>query len=152
MDTATASEWNQSLNMSALTTPEQLVKFLVDSLVENRVADKKRVYLGGLSMGGFGAYDLVIHFPDYFAAVFAICGQANLKAYTQKAADVPIWIFHGALDDAIDPQPDRNLIKALQSMGAKNARYTEYPEDGHNAWDHAFAEPTLLSWLFSFTK
>jgi pimeloyl-ACP methyl ester carboxylesterase len=152
MDTATALEWNQSLNISALTTPERLVKLLMDSLVENRVADGKRIYLGGLSMGGFGTYDLVIHFPDYFAAVFAICGQGNLTEYTQKAAEVPIWIFHGALDNAIDPQPDRNLIKALQDMGAKNVRYTEYPGDGHNSWDHAFAEAGLLPWLFSFKK
>jgi predicted peptidase len=152
MDTAKAAVWNRSLNTSALTTPERLVKLLMDSLAENGIADKKRIYLGGLSLGGFGTYDLVIHFPGYFAAAFPICGQANTKLFTERAAKVPVWIFHGALDNVIDPQPDRNLIKALQGIGAKNARYTEYPMANHNSWDNAFAEPDLLPWLFSFKK
>jgi predicted peptidase len=113
---------------------------------------KKRVYIGGLSLGGFGAYDLVIHYPNYFAAAFPICGQANVKVFTEKAAKVPVWIFHGAIDNVIDPQPDRDLIKALQNVGAKNAKYTEYPNVMHASWVNAFAEPELLPWIFSFTK
>jgi predicted peptidase len=148
----TSATFNQSLNISDLTTPERLVKLLMDSLAENKIADKKRIYIGGLSLGGFGTYDLVIHYPDYFAAAFPICGQSNTKLYTQKAAKVPVWIFHGALDNVVNPQPDRNLIIALQSMGAKNAKYTEYPNAMHNSWDNAFAEPGLLPWLFSFKK
>jgi predicted peptidase len=152
MDTATAEAWNRSLNTSGLCTPARLVKLLMDSLTTHKIADKKRIYLGGLSLGGFGTYELVIHFPNYFAAAFPICGQANIKLYTEKAVNVPVWIFHGALDNVIDPQPDRNLIKALQGIGAKNAKYTEYPNANHNSWDSAFAEPELLPWMFSFTK
>ena len=152
MDTAKAGVWNRSLDTSALTTPERLVKLLMDSLTKNKIADKKRIYLGGLSLGAFGAYDLVIHYPGYFAAAFAISGQANVKLYTEKAAKMPIWIFHGALDNVIDPQPDRELIKSLQAIGAKNVKYTEYPAAMHNSWDNAFAEPGLLQWLFSFKK
>jgi predicted peptidase len=152
MDTATAEEWNRSLNASRLSTPERLVKLLMDSLVKNKIADEKRVYLGGLSLGGFGTYDLVSHYPNYFAAAFPICGQANVKLYPERAAKVPVWIFHGALDNVIDPQPDRNLIKALHNVGAKNAKYTEYPNVGHNSYVNAFAEPGLLPWLFSFKK
>ena len=148
----TTAAFNLALNTLDLTTPERLVKLLIDSFAENKIADKKRIYLGGLSLGGFGTYDLVIHYPGYFAAAFPICGQANVKLYTEKAAKVPVWIFHGTLDNVVDPQPDRNLIKALQSMGAKNAKYTEYPNAGHNSWDSAFAEPGLLPWLFSFKK
>jgi len=151
-DTTTPDVRNRSLNTYDLTTPERLVKLLMDSLVRNRIADKKRIYLGGNSMGGFGTYDLVIHYPNYFAATFPICGQSNLKVYTEKAARVPVWIFHGALDKDINPQPDRNLIKALQAVGSKNAKYTEYPNAKHNSWDSAFAEPGLLPWIFSFTK
>ena len=124
----------------------------MDSLVENKVADKKRVYIGGLSLGAFGTYDLVIHYPNYFAAAIAICGQANVKVYTKQAAKIPIWIFHGAIDNVIDPQPDRDLITALKDIGAKNAKYTEYPNVMHNSWVGAFAEPELLPWLFSFKK
>jgi predicted peptidase len=148
----TTAAFNATLNMGDLPTPEKLAKLLMDSLAENKIADKKRIYLGGLSLGGFGTYDLAIHYPDYFAAIFPICGQANLKLYTEKASKIPVWIFHGALDNVVDPQPDRNLIKALQTMGAKNAKYTEYPNANHNSWDNAFAEPGLLPWLFSFKK
>jgi predicted peptidase len=151
-DTTAADVRNRSLNTYDLTTPERLVKLLMDKLVQNRIADKKRIYLGGNSLGGFGTYDLVIHYPNYFAAAFPICAQANLKVYTEKAARVPVWIFHGALDKDINPQPDRNLIKALQAVGAKNAKYTEYPNAKHNSWDSAFAEPKLLPWMFSFRK
>lgn len=148
----TTVEFNHAMNTLALSTPERLVKLLIDSLAEYRIADKKRIYLGGLSLGGFGTYDLIIHYPGYFAAAFPICGQANVELYPKVASRVPVWIFHGAIDDVISPWPDRSLIKALQHIGAKNARYTEYPGVKHNSWVNAFAEPDLLPWLFSFKK
>ncbi|MDP4128638.1 MAG: dienelactone hydrolase family protein [Bacteroidota bacterium] len=148
----TSAAFNKLLNLDELTTPEKLVKLLMDSLSENKRIDKKRIYLGGLSLGGFGTYDLAIHYPRYFAAVFPICGQANVDLYVRKASHIPVWIFHGAKDNVVNPQPDRDLIKALQDAGAKNAKYTEYPEANHNSWDSAFAEPGLLPWLFSQKK
>jgi len=143
---------NHKMNTLALSTPERLVKLLMDSLAEHKIADKKRIYLGGTSLGGFGTYDLVIHYPDYFAAAFPICGQANVELYPKKAKKVPVWIFHGAMDNIIDIWPDRSLIKALQQSGAKNARYTEYPEGKHNIDANVFAESDLFPWLFSFKK
>ncbi|GAA3990659.1 alpha/beta hydrolase-fold protein [Mucilaginibacter dorajii] len=151
-DTTTADVRNRALNTYALTTPERLVKLLINKLVRRRVADKNRIYLGGLSLGGFGVYDLVIHYPKYFAAAFTISAQANVKLYTQKARYFPIWIFHGDSDNTISVQPDRDLYKAMQGVGAKNVKYTEYPGVQHNSWDNAFAEPKLLPWLFSFRK
>ena len=144
--------FNHSLNIGELTTPERLVKLLMDSFSQKGIADSKRIYLGGLSLGGFGTYDLVIHYPDYFDAAFPICGQANVPLYVEKAAAVPLWIFHGALDNVVSPQPDRELAKALASAGAKNVKYTEYPNANHNSWDASFAEPELLPWLFSKHK
>jgi predicted peptidase len=144
--------FNHSLNTNDLTTPERLVKLLMDSLSQHGIADKKRLYIGGLSLGGFGTYDLVIHYPDYFAAAFPICGQANIPLYVSKASAVPLWIFHGALDNVVSPQPDRDLEKALLSAGVKNVKYTEYPNANHNSWDACFAEPELLPWLFSKHK
>lgn len=140
------------LNTSGPTTPERLVKLLMDSLVENKIVDKKRLYIGGLSMGAFGTYDLVIHYPHYFAAAIAICGKANVKLYPEKARNVPLWIFHGEMDNVVPVQPDRDLYKALQEAGAKNVKYNEYPGVMHNSWDNAFSEPGLLPWLFSFRK
>lgn len=143
---------NHKMNTLSLSTPELLVKLLMDSLAEHKVADIKRLYLGGCSLGGFGTYDLVIHYPDYFAAAFPVCGQANAELYPKKAKNVPVWIFHGAMDNVINIWPDRSIIKALQQSGAKNARYTEYPEGKHNIEANVFAEPGLFPWLFSFKK
>jgi len=151
-DTTTPEVRNRALNTYALTTPERLVKLLINDLVKRKVADKNRIYLGGLSLGGFGVYDLIIHYPKYFAAAFTISAQANVKLYTEKAPHFPIWIFHGDSDNTISVQPDRDLYKALQSINAKNVKYTEYPGVQHNSWDNAFAEPDLLPWLFSFKK
>lgn len=150
MDTATPAEWNRSLNIGALRTPERLVKQLMDSLEQNNIADKNRIYLGGLSLGGFGTYDLVARYPGYFAAAFPICGQANVAVFVARAAKVPIWIFHGAVDNVIPVQPDRDLYHALQRTGARDVRYSEYPGVYHNSWVNAFAEPALIPWLFSF--
>ena len=138
--------------MDTLSTPERMVKLLMDSLADNKRIDKKRIYLGGLSLGGFGTYDLIIHYPDFFAAAFPICGQANVPLYVRTASRLPLWIFHGAKDNVVNPQPDRDLIKALQDAGIKTAKYTEYPEASHNSWDSAFAEPGLLPWLFAQKK
>ncbi|WP_227687241.1 carboxylesterase family protein [Spirosoma arboris] len=143
---------NHQMNTLALSTPERLVKLLMDSLAAHKIADKKRIYLGGTSLGGFGTYDLTSHYPDYFAAVFPICGQANVALYPKRAKNVPVWIFHGAMDDVINIWPDRAMIKALQQSGAKHARYTEYPEGKHNIDANVFAEPDLFPWLFSFRK
>ncbi|MFT3935796.1 MAG: alpha/beta hydrolase-fold protein [Chitinophagaceae bacterium] len=143
---------NHKMNTLPLSTPERLVKLLIDSLAEQKIADRKRIYLGGTSLGGFGTYDLVIHYPDYFAAAFPICAQANVVLYPKTAKNVPVWIFHGAKDDVINIWPDRAMIKALQKIGAKNARYSEYPEGKHNIDANVFAEPDLFRWLFSFSK
>lgn len=70
---------NHKMNTLALSTPERLVKLLMDSLAEHKIADKKRIYLGGTSLGGFGTYDLVVHYPDYFAA-----GMKNCKRNTRS--------------------------------------------------------------------
>lgn len=148
----TTEAYNRSLDTSAPTTPERLIKLVMDSLSENKIVDKKRIYIGGLSLGAFGTYDLVIHYPYYFAAAFAICGQANVRLFTEKAANVPIWIFHGDIDNVIPVQPDRDLYKALKKAGAKNLKYIEYPGVMHNSWINAFAEPALFPWLFSFKK
>lgn len=148
----TTEAYNLSLDTSRLTTPERLVKLLLDSLAENKIVDKKRINIGGLSLGGFGTYDLIIHYPNFFAAAFSICGQANVKLYTEKASHLPIWIFHGEIDNVIPVQPNRDLFKALKHNGAKNVKYTEYTGVYHNSWINAFAEPDLLPWLFSFKK
>ncbi|MEO6166749.1 MAG: phospholipase [Chitinophagales bacterium] len=131
--------------------PERMVKQLTDSLIGIGVADKKRIYIGGLSLGGFGTYDLLIRYPNYYAAAFSICGACNVELMSKKGKHQPLWIFHGAKDDVVSPAFDRDLYASLKKKN-KEVKCTEYPDANHNSWDPAFAEPELLTWLFSFTK
>lgn len=133
--------------------------------------DPKRTYLTGLSMGGYGSWDLASRYPGKFAAVVPVCGGIVIpehlrqthpelvthsypedpKSYAEVARKIgktPVWIFHGGADNVVPPDNSRKMNDALKSAGG-DVRYTEYPGVGHNSWDKAYAEPELLSWLFS---
>ena len=131
---------------------QRLVKTLMDSMLLNGHILERQVYLGGLSMGAFGSYDMLIRYPDYFAAAFPICGIADIPMLVQKAKNVPMWIFHGEKDLVVSPEPNRELYKALMTAGATDITYSEYAGVGHNSWTNAFAEPKLLPWVFSQKK
>ncbi len=137
---------------SAPPIEQQLVKALMDSMLLNRHILERQIYLGGLSMGAFGSYDMLIRNPDYFAAAFLICGVADIPALVQKAKEVPMWIFHGEKDPVVPPEPNRELYKALMTAGATDITYSEYPGVGHDSWNNAFAESKLLPWVFSHKK
>jgi len=145
------NEWIYDANPTA-TTPALLVKKLMDSLILNGVAQRNKIYIGGLSLGGMGTYDMLARYPGYFAAAFPICGATDVNAFLTKAAPVPMWIFHGADDVVVPPTFNRELYKGLMEKGARKVKYTEYPGVNHNSWDNAFAEPELLSWLMSNKK
>lgn len=132
--------------------PQQLVSILVDSLADNHLVNTKRMYIGGLSMGGMGTYDVLGRNPGRYTAAFSICGECNIPWFLSNAGTIPLWIFHGAKDNVVSPESNRELFKALMTRGASNVMYTEYPEANHNSWDSAFAEPKLLPWLFSNRK
>jgi predicted peptidase len=131
-------------------TPGLLVKLLVDSLIKIEKIDSKRVYLGGLSLGGIGTYDMLARYPKMWAAAFPICGIGNVST-APKFAKVPLWIFHGGADNVVPVSGSRDYVEALKKMKA-DVKYSEYPGVGHNSWDNAFAEPELLPWLFSHKK
>jgi predicted peptidase len=145
------NEWIYDANPAA-TTPALLVKKLMDSLILNGIAQRNKIYIGGLSLGGMGTYDMLARYPGYFAAAFPICGATDVNAFLTKAAPVPMWMFHGADDVVVPPTFNRELYKGLMEKGARKVKYTEYPGVNHNSWDNAFAEPELLSWLMSNKK
>lgn len=128
-----------------------LVKELLDSMVRAKAVDKKRCYIGGLSLGGFGVFDILARYPDYFAAAFPICGAGNTDLASRFAHKLPLWIFHGGADPVVPVEYSRNYYHALQALGA-DVRYTEYPGVGHNSWDNVFVERGLPHWLFSNKK
>lgn len=123
---------------------------LTKHILKEEAVDKSRVYLGGLSMGAMGTFELLRRRPKMFAAAFAICGGDNTRNVA-KYAHVPLWIFHGEKDEVVPPDHSRVLVYHLQQLG-KEPRYTFYPDVNHNSWDPAFAEPDLLPWLFSHSK
>jgi predicted peptidase len=94
--------------------PEKMVKELTDDFIKKGEADPHRIYLGGLSLGAFGTYDLLIRYPKYYAAAFSICGACNVSLFIRKAKKIPLWIFHGAKDDVVDPAFDRQLFLKLK--------------------------------------
>lgn len=124
---------------------------LLDSLVELPFINADQIYVAGLSMGGMGTFEMVSRRPQVFAGAIPICGGDNPASAKKYAKKVPMWIFHGAKDDVVLPKYSKQMADALQALGGK-VKYTLYPEANHNSWDPAFAEPELLSWLFSQKK
>ncbi len=123
---------------------------LTDQITNKPFADKAKIYVGGLSMGGMGTFEILRRKPKTFAAAFPICGGDNV-ANVKKYRNVPLWIFHGGMDDVVNPQLSYNIYHALKTIG-HTPKFTVYPKANHNSWDSAFAEPTLISWLFSQAK
>ncbi len=128
----------------------KLAMRLLEDIQRHYPVNNKQVYAGGLSMGGMGTFEIVRRNPKTFAAAFAICGGAD-PATASKIRKVKWWIFHGGKDDIVDPDFSRKMEAALKQAGAY-VRFTLYPEANHNSWDATFAEPALLSWLFSQKK
>jgi predicted peptidase len=109
--------------------------------------DMDRVYVTGISMGGFASWEALIRYPPKFAAAIPVCGGGDVN-HADRLRDIPIWAFHGANDSTVPVQCSRSMIEMIEKAGG-HPRYTEYPGIGHNSWDRAYAEPELLSWLFS---
>jgi predicted peptidase len=128
-----------------------MVNSLLDSLVATKTINTKKIYLGGLSMGGMGTFELLWRRPTFFAAAFPICGGGDPQKVTVYGKKFPMWIFHGDNDQAVPVGNSRLMNNVLKAAGAK-VKYTEYPGVGHDSWNNAFAEPELLPWLFKQKK
>ena len=124
---------------------------LIDQFLDKPYVNKHQVYIGGLSMGGMGTYEIIGRRPNTFAAAFAICGGDNTRNVKKYAKKVPLWIFHGQKDSVVPYTHSESVVAAIKDAGG-DPKYTLYPNDGHNSWDDAFAEPLLIPWLFSHTK
>jgi predicted peptidase len=136
--------------MENATKPLQLAYELIHKLSDEMPVDKNRLYITGLSMGGFGTWDLITRYPDTFAAAMPVCGGGDpSKAHLLK--DMPIWNFHGALDNVVPPELSRNMINAIREAGGLPG-YTEYPHVDHFSWIPAYSDRLALEWLFKQKK
>jgi predicted peptidase len=125
---------------------QTLMAMLDDVLGKYRV-DTNRIYLTGLSMGGFGTWSLAAAHPEKFAAIVPICGGGN-PADSKKLAGLPIWVFHGAKDPTVPVQRSREMVAAIKAAGG-NVKYTEYPEGKHDCWTQTYDNPELYTWLLA---
>jgi predicted peptidase len=120
---------------------------LVADLQARYAIDPARLYVTGLSMGGFGTWSLALAAPERFAAIAPICGGLYGPArMVARLKDLPVWAFHGVKDPVVPFDQSARLVKALEEMGGR-ARLTAYPEAGHDAWSETYANPELYHWL-----
>ena len=124
----------------------------LDETIEEYECDESRLYVTGISMGGFGSFLLASENPELFAAAVPICGGGNPEAMAEALQDIPIWVFHGAADDVVPVDRSREMVEAIRAAGNQRLRYTEYPGVGHNSWDLAYAEAELPAWLLAQSK
>lgn len=129
------------------TAPMKLVIGLLDEVTKNFPIDQDREYVTGLSMGGYGTWDLLTRFPQRWAAAAPVCGGGDVQRIA-PAKDVAIWAFHGTRDTTVPFVRTQEMVAALQAAGGK-PQFSEYPYLGHDSWTTAYAEPELLPWMFA---
>ncbi|MBP7508111.1 MAG: hypothetical protein KA807_09840 [Prolixibacteraceae bacterium] len=146
------SSWSwEGTDFSSLSIPTQTAMHVLDSLISKYSIDTNRLYVYGISMGGEGIFDLFHKMPYKFAAGISICG-GGFEHWAEKISLTPLWMFHGSKDEINPPEITERVYNKLVKMGAKNMRYTNYPDYGHEIWDKALSEPSFYEWMFSFTK
>lgn len=124
-----------------------LIHLIEKTIAENPAIDPKRVYITGLSMGGFGTFDILSRRPDLFAAAMPLCGGGD-PTQVAKFSKTPIWVFHGVRDEAVMLERSRIMVKALQAAKS-NVKFTEYQTLGHAVWQETYYNPAVLDWLFA---
>jgi predicted peptidase len=137
-------------------TPEQpslsmgLLLELLPTLIKDNRVDASRIYVVGMSMGGFGTWDLLVRRPDLIAAAVPICGGAD-NSQAKRIAHIPVWVWHGDKDTGVPTVRAQSIVAALKEAGG-NPIYTELPGVGHFSWLDAFKSDELFPWLFAQKK
>ncbi|MCP4848351.1 MAG: prolyl oligopeptidase family serine peptidase [Verrucomicrobiaceae bacterium] len=124
----------------------QAVLDLLAHISKSFPVDSQRIYLTGLSMGGYGSWKLAAEHGKLFAAVAPICGAGDPKD-AMKLKSVPVWAFHGTEDRAVPYQRSLEIVEAIQKSGGKKVRFTTLKHVGHNSWSAAYATPELFEWF-----
>ena len=123
------------------------VKELIDKTVAQNPIDPDRITATGLSMGGFGSWDLAVTYPDFFAGIAPICG-GGLSWRCSALKNRPIWAFHGDSDTVVPPKNSIEMVDAVKAAGG-NPKLTLFHNVGHNAWEPAYEDTKLINWLLA---
>jgi predicted peptidase len=130
-----------------ITWPLAATYELLKWIVKEEAVAKNQIYVGGLSMGGMGSFELVYRFPTVFAAAVPICGGGDDVLYDERVKKTAFRIFHGGADPVVLVEQSEKMVTKLKSLKAK-VLYKEYPGVGHDSWNNAFAEPDFIGWMF----
>jgi predicted peptidase len=127
--------------------PEELIK-LIDHVSGELNVDKERIYVTGLSMGGYGTWRMAATYPDRIAAAIPICGGGEPDKWAKALAGVPIWAFHGDKDSIVPVTESRHMVYALKQIGG-DVKITIYPGVEHNSWEQTYNNQEVYDWLLS---
>jgi predicted peptidase len=132
---------------------------LLDEVTAQEKVDRSRIYLTGLSMGGYGAWSLGLTHPEKFAAMAPICGGGNLisillsdRDKAQALKTIGIWAFHGGKDPVVPLQESQRMVDAVRRAGISDVKLTVYPEAGHDSWTEAYKDPELYKWFLAHQR
>ena len=123
---------------------------LLQSVKQNYRIDDQRIYMTGLSMGGYGTWSLAMKHPEEFAAIAPVCGGGDTTD-TWKLRNIPVWCFHGAKDDIVLPSASINMVNATRRYNP-SVKFTLYPDANHNSWDVTYSNDSLYQWMLSQKK
>lgn len=141
--------WDGSVEPPADSLSDQMKAALLafQETLDEFPIDRERLYLTGLSMGGYGSWELGMNRPDWFAAIAPICGGAD-ETTAHRLASTPLWVYHGTADYAVSVHRSRDMMTALHRAGGL-PRYTEIPGHGHDSWVPAYQRDGVLNWMFA---
>jgi predicted peptidase len=132
---------------------------LLDEVVSTMKVDTNRIYLTGLSMGGYGTWYLGLSHPERFAAIVPICGGGEILSVLlasdpkkQVLKSLGVWAFHGGKDPVVPLEESQRMVDILKKIGAQDVKLTVFPEAGHDAWTEAYKNPELYQWLLSHER
>ncbi len=135
------------------TEETKALKMLMDDLVSTYPIDEHRIYITGLSMGGYGTYEMLIRYPELFAGGIPICGGIGSlfsKVHLSHLKDKPLWIFHGEKDDVVPVEETKEIVHFLKEAQSKNLKYTLYPDLSHDAWTRTYENGDIYNFLLRY--
>ena len=143
------TDFNKGPEMRLQNSPSQPMKLLIELIrqkMKSLPIDSTRIYITGLSMGGFGTFDAITRYPNLFAAAVPVCGGGDASK-AETIAHIPIWIFNGAEDPTVNPMYSIQMFNEITKAGGHPA-FTQYPEVGHFSWLGAYIDPLMMQWMF----